>query len=136
MTHAQKKPPQEPAAEVEGTEVNRINMLASDEPGQITAAPRHPMRRKFPRAVEPFPGRALAIRTARSDGELAMACVRYAGALLVLRAMCGRAPDLACEVVADSVAQHVRHCAVQPKPSRRQVARAVEAAFAVAERAA
>jgi len=85
---------------------------------------------------EPFPGRALAIRGAKTGRDLARACVRYAAALILLRAMRGQAPDLACEVVAGSVVQHVRHCAVRPKPSSRQVAAVVEAAFTLAERAA
>ncbi len=118
----------------QGTETAKVFRMK--EQGQATAAPGHEMQRRFPSLAEPFPGRAAAIRTAKSDRDLARACVRYAAALMLMRAMCGQAPDLACAVVAESVAQHVRQCDVRPKPSRRQVARAVETAFAFAERAA
>jgi hypothetical protein len=119
----------------ESTEANLVSVLQS---GQVkaTAAPVREMRRGFPRAVEPFPGRALAIRGAKTERDLARACVRYAAALMMLRKLAGQAPDLACEVVAGSVAQHVRQCDVRPRPSSRQIARAVEAAFAFAERVA
>lgn len=129
MTHTQKKFPSLQATGINGTQRN------STREQIITASTRGTLR-ECPRLAEPFPGRALAIRTAKTDGDLARACVRYAGALMLMRVMRGQAPDLACEVVAGSVAQHVRYSTVEPKPSRRQVARVVEAAFAFAERAA
>lgn len=128
QTRTQKNPRRSARRGFEGTKGNQTRE-------QITAAPHRETLRECPQAAESFPGRALAIRTAKTDDELARACVRYAGALMLLRAMRGQAPDLACEVVAASVLQHVRHCTVRPKPSRRQVACAVEAAFAFAERA-
>lgn len=103
---------------------------------ECTAAPGRGMLRGFPQVVEPFPGRARAIRGAKTERDLARACVRYAAALMALRAMAGQPTDLACAVVANAVGERARQCDVRPQPSSRQIARAVDIAFAFAERVA
>lgn len=134
MTKKQRKSPLTPAAGIRSPEVENPSRTKGQE--QAIAALAVKSLRECPALLlEPFPGRALAIRAAKTDRDLARACVRYAAALMMLRTMRGQLPDLACEVVAAAVAQHVGRCEVRPKPSRRQIARAVEAAFAFVERA-
>lgn len=133
MTHGQEKSPPGRAAGIKGAKPNASNLKGQ---GKTIAAPAVGPLRECPSVTpELFPGRAYAIRAARTPLELHKAVARYSFAAMWARHSVGRGFDLAREVVANSIASHARRSSVRPHLHRRFIAHVVARMDEAARRA-